>query len=80
LVGTVIKKEEVLIMKKRQVAVGLGSILIAAGAGLLAWKKSEGQRTKFIEQRKQKNKSTDVSNITGKDIYNTITEKDIAYG
>ena len=67
-------------MKKKQVAVGLGSILMAAGAAVLAWKKSERQRTKFIEQRKQKNKSTEVSNITGKDIYSTITEQDIAYG
>jgi len=82
LVGAVIKKEEALIMKKKQVAVGLGSLLMA-GAAFIAWKKSEKQRTKFSEQRKQKNaphKFMRDSNVTGKDLYNTLTEADVAYG
>ena len=82
MVGTIIKKEEVLIMKKKQVAVGFGSLLMA-GAAFIAWKKSEKQRTKLSEQRKQKNKPHKFmrdSNVTGKDLYNTITETDVAYG
>jgi len=58
-----------MIMKKR-VITGIGAVLMA-GAAVLAWRKSEKQRAKFYDWKKEK-----IENM----YYNNIDERDIAWG
>ena len=55
--------------KKKAAITGLGTLL-AAGAALLAWKKSGKQRAKFSDWKKEK-----IENA----YYNNLDDKDIAY-
>ena len=57
-------------IKMKVVATGLGTIL-AAGAAFVVWRKSEKQRAKFADWKKEK-----IANM----YYNNIDERDIAYG
>ena len=58
-----------MIMKKR-VITGIGTVLMT-GAALLAWRKSEKQRAKFAEWKKEK-----VENM----YYNNLDDRDIPQG
>ena len=56
--------------RKKMAMTGIGTMLMA-GVALLAWKKSEKQRAKLADWKKEK-----VANM----YYNNIDERDISYG
>ena len=59
-----------MITRKKAMMTGIGTLLVA-GAALIAWRKSEKQRAKLADWKKEK-----IANMH----YNSIDERDIAYG
>ena len=59
-----------MITRKKATITGVGTILIA-GAALLAWRKSEKQRAKLADWKKEK-----IENM----YYNNIDDRDIPHG
>ena len=56
-----------MVTRKKATITGIGTVLIA-GAAFLAWRKSEKQRAKFADWKKEKIEKMYYSNIDERDI------------